>query len=157
MTVVSAAAPSEPEAGTEEGTAPAPAAGRAKSEPSVAISSLDALLEYFISAGEKGVTINRYKGLGEMNPDQLWATTMDPEARTLLQVRADIGARMNTLESTKSLHEQIDVTSAAVLSDLQDLDYAEAVSRLKFQTFVLEAAQQSYVKVQGLSLFNFLR
>jgi DNA gyrase subunit B len=88
MTVVSTAVATEHEAGTDEAAA-APAPGRAKPEPSVAISSLDALLEYFISAGEKGVTINRYKGLGEMNPEQLWATTMDPEARTLLQVRAE--------------------------------------------------------------------
>jgi DNA gyrase subunit B len=53
------------------------------------IKSLEELLEYFINAGKKGVAINRYKGLGEMNPDQLWATTMDPDARTLLQVRAE--------------------------------------------------------------------
>jgi DNA gyrase subunit B len=55
----------------------------------VRLQSLDAIVDFFITAGKKGVAINRYKGLGEMNPEQLWATTMDPEARTLLQVRAE--------------------------------------------------------------------
>jgi DNA gyrase subunit B len=57
--------------------------------PDVRLRSLDEIVDYFLSAGKKGVAINRYKGLGEMNPDQLWATTMDPEVRTLLQVRAE--------------------------------------------------------------------
>jgi DNA gyrase subunit B len=57
--------------------------------PDVTLHSLDELVEYFIGAGKKGIAINRYKGLGEMNPDQLWATTMDPTVRTLLQVRAE--------------------------------------------------------------------
>ncbi len=55
----------------------------------VRLRSLDEIVDYFLTAGKKGVAINRYKGLGEMNPEQLWETTMNPEARTLLQVRAE--------------------------------------------------------------------
>jgi DNA gyrase subunit B len=61
---------------------------RAK-DAEVRIESLDALVEFFIAAGKKGFDVNRYKGLGEMNPGTLWETTMDPARRTLLQVKAE--------------------------------------------------------------------
>jgi len=48
-----------------------------------------ALLKAILAEGEKGVALQRYKGLGEMNPSQLWETTLDPDARTLLQVRIE--------------------------------------------------------------------
>lgn len=56
---------------------------------STSVSSLKAVMEYVLEEGRKGQDIQRYKGLGEMNPSQLWETTLDPERRTLLQVHVD--------------------------------------------------------------------
>jgi len=79
----------EPRRGVERGA-----------EAPVALGSIDALVDYFIATGKKGVAINRYKGLGEMNPEQLWATTMKPEVRTLLQVRAEDHAEADLMFTT---------------------------------------------------------
>ena len=55
------------------------------------------LLNAILQVGEKGLTLQRYKGLGEMNPEQLWETTLDPDARTFLQVKIDDMAEADDL------------------------------------------------------------
>ncbi len=82
---------------------------------------------------------------------------LDNAHESLLKVRTSIGARMNVADSTAAMHEDLELISQQVLSEERDLDYAEAISRLSFQSFVLEAAQQSFARVSNLSLFNFLR
>ncbi|MFQ5904832.1 MAG: toprim domain-containing protein, partial [Candidatus Binatia bacterium] len=62
--------------------------------------SLKELLEYIMEGGKKGQYIQRYKGLGEMNPEQLWETTMNPEIRVLLQVRIEDAVEANDIFST---------------------------------------------------------
>jgi DNA gyrase subunit B len=78
------------------------AAGGAKGRKEVdaTLEHADAFVDFFIAAGKKGVAVNRYKGLGEMNPDTLWMTTMDPSHRTLLQVRAEDHAEADQMFTT---------------------------------------------------------
>ena len=73
---------------------------RGRKEPDATLANVDEFVEYFIGAGKKGIAVNRYKGLGEMNPDTLWTTTMDPENRTLLQVRAEDHAEADQMFTT---------------------------------------------------------
>ena len=80
------AEPVEPVTDADEDTAPAPV--RTKAAADVLTRPLQ-LVEAIFAAGRKGLSVQRYKGLGEMNADQLWETTLDPEVRSLLQVKIE--------------------------------------------------------------------
>lgn len=72
------------------------------------------------------------------------------------EVRAGVGSRLNVIESETNINESLQVEAKSALSLIVDLDYASAVTELNKQTLALQAAQQSFVKIQGLSLFEFI-
>ncbi|MBZ9666013.1 flagellar hook-associated protein 3 [Pseudomonas sp. LMG 31766] len=82
---------------------------------------------------------------------------LDNGMGNVLEVQTEIGARLNLIETTGIDNEDVTLVNKSVQAELRELDYAEALSRLSFQTIILEAAQQSYVKISGLNLFNQLR
>ncbi len=69
-------------------------------EQKAQLRSLTEVFNYFMESGKKGLAVQRYKGLGEMNPGQLWETTMNPETRVLLQVRIEDAVEANDIFST---------------------------------------------------------
>lgn len=71
-------------------------------------------------------------------------------------VRATVGSRLNELDALDGAGEDRNLQYSQILSELQDLDYTEAITRLSQQQTTLEAAQRSFVKTSGLSLFNFI-
>ena len=77
-----------------------PPVRRAKEPEIVEKNTARELFDYVLNEGRKEYTVQRYKGLGEMTAEQLWETTMDPERRTLLQVRLEDIAECETIFTT---------------------------------------------------------
>lgn len=75
----------------------------------------------------------------------------------LSTVRASVGSRLATLDEVDTRLQDLDTLLQSTLSDVRDLDYAESISRLQLHSLSLQAAQAAFAKVQGLSLFNYLR
>ncbi len=83
-------------------------------------------------------------------------SSIDRGMTNIDRIRAKIGSRLNAIDSEEFSNLTLLLNSKSALSDIEDLDIIEASTRLSQQVTVLEAAQASYIRVQGLSLFNFL-
>lgn len=81
---------------------------------------------------------------------------LDNAQESIIKKQTELGGRMNAVESTQDFLADSSVYSNEIRSQLQDVDYAEAISNLSFQSFVLQAAQQSFAQVSRLSLFDRL-
>lgn len=81
---------------------------------------------------------------------------LDQATNRVIDARSEIGARVRAIDEEEAAGEAFNVQLAGTLSDLRDLDYAEALSRLSQQLLGLDAAQKSYARLQSLSLFNYL-
>lgn len=81
---------------------------------------------------------------------------LDRSLDNILTVRASIGSRLRQLDAEKTMASDIGLQYQQVLSQLQDLDYNKAITDLTRQKTTLEAAQKSFLQVQGLSLFNYM-
>jgi flagellar hook-associated protein 3 FlgL len=83
-------------------------------------------------------------------------TTIDTTMENVLTSRASVGARMNELDGLDTAGSALDVQYQQNISNLEDLDYAKALSDMSKQTTILEAAQKAFTKTAGLSLFSMM-
>ena len=74
----------------------------------------------------------------------------------VVDLRADVGARLSAIDNADQVREDTKFQLAGSLSDLRDLDYAEAISRMNQQMTGLQAAQAAYTRIGQMSLFDFL-
>jgi flagellar hook-associated protein 3 FlgL len=81
---------------------------------------------------------------------------LDQDIGRVLDVRTRVGSRLAAIENQSDTNSAFGLTLQQTIGELEDLDYAEALSRLSFELTVLEASQKSFVRTQGLKLFNFL-
>ncbi len=95
-------------------------------------------------------------GMKSNNPPLSALDKLDTSLEKVLSVQATIGARLHAMDRQQNLNEDTILNMKTVLSETEDLDYAEAISKFNLQNVALQAAQQAYTKVQGLSLFNYL-
>jgi len=82
---------------------------------------------------------------------------LDQAIGNITRTRGMVGARMNALDQQSGLNDDLTLQYKSALSDVQDLNYYDAISQLGAQTTALQAAQQTFTKIQGSKLFDYLR
>lgn len=83
-------------------------------------------------------------------------SNLDNALNNVSRARSEMGARLSMLENTQESNEGLNVDLQGFLSKLKDVDYAEALTEVQLKTFIMQAAQNTFVKTSNLSLFNFL-
>ena len=111
------------------------------------------------SGGYESIFNTLYSLASDLEADAPDPSTLDQLQQGLdhfLNLRADVGARQNALDSQESTNATMLIQLKQTRSDIEDVDIIDAAARLSQQTLTFQAAQQAFVRVQGLSLFNFL-
>lgn len=132
----------------------------AKRQVSVGDSGADVFMKVDDGAGGTGSMFSAlYDFAVDLEANTPSATTLDrldSAMDVVLDTRASIGARLNSIDGQRNANDSFSLLLQENRSTLEDLDYAEAVSQFEQQLLALQASQQSFVKIQGLSLFNYL-
>ena len=113
----------------------------------------------FSGGGVRSVFATVYDVMSDLRantPNSVSLTDLDNAIDHLGAIRAEVGARLNVLESAADLNASVIYRLSVDLSQVRDLDYAEAISRFTQQSTALEASQKAFLKIQDLSLFKYI-
>ncbi len=111
------------------------------------LANLISAVELSVDGDVSRTAMNNGINTGLLNIDQALGNILD--------VRTQVGSRLAAIESQTDSNAAFALTFQETLADIEDLDYAEALSRLSIEATTLEAAQQSFIRTQSLSLFNY--
>ncbi len=114
--------------------------------------SIDQLVAALETPRSDSSAVAQFRGEADMA-----LLNIDQAMDKLLSVRTDVGGRLNTIDAQGLVNEDQSLQLKTMLSSIEDLDYAEAISRFSLQQVALQAAQQTYVQLGRNSLFDYLR
>lgn len=120
------------------------------------ITNADSSVQSIFQTIDEFATALSTNTVGVAPNDGEFLDNMSTALDSVTTARTRMGARLNAIDQQRSINTDSLTGLDTSLTKLKDLDYAEAISTLNAQTIGLQAAQQAYVQVQGLSLFNFL-